>query len=186
MRRVVVTCSLSLDGVMQGPGRPDEDARGGFTRGGWATSYNDEVMGRAMGEGMATSDALLLGRRTYQDLFSVWPSRTDNPYTDVLNNSTKYVVSRSLTDPLPWQNSVLLDGVEAVAALEGNLTILGSGVLVQALREAGLIDEYLLLIHPLLLGEGSRLFPAEAPPADLTLIHSVTTTKGVLIARYRT
>jgi dihydrofolate reductase len=191
MRKVVVTNSLSLDGVMQAPGRPDEDLRGGFERGGWALSYNDPVMGRVMGEAMARSGALLLGRRTYLDFADVWPQRKDNPFTDVLNDTMKYVASTTLTTPLPWVNSTLLpgDAAEAVADLKArpgpDLVVLGSGVLVQSLRRSGLVDEYVLLIHPLVLGSGARLFPDGAPPADLRLVDSVSTTTGVVIATYR-
>lgn len=191
MRKVVVTNNVSLDGVMQAPGRPDEDVRGGFARGGWALPYNDPVMGRMMGEGMAQTGALLLGRRTYEDFASVWPGRTDNPFSEMLDNIPKYVASRTLTEPLPWKNSTLLagDAAAAVADLKKqpgpDIAILGSGDLVQSLRRDGLIDEYVLLIHPLLLGSGRRLFPDSAPPADLELVDSVTTTTGVMIATYR-
>ena len=155
MSRVVVTNSLTLDGVMQAPGRPDEDVRGGFDRGGWALPYNDPVMGRVMGEGMARTGALLLGRRTYSDFASVWPQRKDNPFSEMLDNVQKYVASRTLTEPLPWQNSTLLDGdaADAVAELRRqpgpDLAVLGSGELVQSLRRRDLVDEYVLLIHPL-------------------------------------
>ncbi len=190
MRKISVTVSLSLDGVMQAPGRPDEDVRGGFDRGGWANGYNDEVMSRRMAQGMSQDGVLLFGRRTYQDFFSVWPDRTDNPFTEVLDRTPKYVTSRTLTEPLPWQNSILLSGdaAESVAELKGrpgpDLAVLGSGNLVQTLRQAGLVDEYLLLIHPLLLGTGTRLFP-DGPPSDLRLVESLTTTTGVIIASYQ-
>jgi dihydrofolate reductase len=191
MRKVVVTNNLTLDGVMQAPGRPDEDVRGGFDRGGWALSYNDPVMGRVMGEGMAQAGALLLGRRTYEDFASVWPNRTDNPFTEVLDATQKYVASTTLAEPLPWKNSTLLKGeaADAVADLKQqpgpDLTILGSGELIQSLRRRNLIDEYVLLIHPLILGSGRRLFPDGSPPADLRLASSVTTTTGVMIATYQ-
>jgi dihydrofolate reductase len=191
MRKVVVTNNLTLDGVMQAPGRPDEDVRGGFDRGGWALRYNDPVMGRVMGEGMAQAGALLLGRRTYEDFASVWPNRTDNPFTEVLDNTQKYVASTTLAEPLPWKNSTLLkgDAADAVADLKQqpgpDLTILGSGELIQSLRRRNLIDEYVLLIHPLVLGSGRRLFPDGSPPADLRLASSVTTTTGVMIATYQ-
>jgi len=191
MRKIVVTNSLTLDGVMQAPGRPDEDVRGGFDRGGWALRYNDPVMGRVMGEGMAQAGALLLGRRTYEDFASVWPNRTDNPFTEVLDNTQKYVASTTLAEPLPWKNSTLLkgDAADAVADLKQqpgpDLTILGSGELIQSLRHCNLIDEYVLLIHPLVLGSGRRLFPDGSPPADLQLAGSVTTTTGVMIATYQ-
>jgi dihydrofolate reductase len=191
MRKLTVTNNLSLDGVMQAPGRPDEDTRGGFDRGGWALPYNDEVMGRVMGEGMAQTGALLLGRRTYEDFASYWPNQKDNPFTDVLDNIQKYVASTTLTQPLPWKNSTLLQGdaADAVASLKEqpgpDIAILGSGELIQSLRSRNLIDEYVLLIHPLLLGSGRRLFPDGAPPSELRLTNSVTTTTGVVIATYQ-
>ncbi|WP_041832251.1 dihydrofolate reductase family protein [Actinoplanes sp. N902-109] len=191
MRSVTVLNNLSLDGVMQAPGRPDEDRRGGFDRGGWAIGYEDEVKGRTLGQGMAGGGALLLGRRTYEDFFQVWHGRTDNPFSEVLDKMQKYVASRTLTEPLPWQNSTLLDGdaADAVAALKQtdgpNLLIMGSGELVQSLRTRALIDEYMLLIHPLLLGTGRRMFP-DGVPADLKLVgETVVTTTGVIIARYQ-
>src|SRR3989475_10980144 len=161
MSKVVVFTNLTLDGVMQAPGRPDEDRRGGFEHGGWATPY--AAMAQA-GESMANTGALLLGRRTYEDFYAVWPNRTDNPYTAGLNNTQKYVASTTLSEPLPWSNSTLLkgDAAEAVARLkeEGgkDLVVLGSGELVQSLMRRNLIDEYVLLIHPLVLGSGRRLF----------------------------
>lgn len=190
MSTVVVTNSLTLDGVMQAPGRPDEDVRGGFARGGWALPYNDAVMGQVMGSGMAQTAALLLGRRTYEDFASVWPQRKDNPFSAVLDNTQKYVASATLSEPLPWKNSTLLagDAADAVAALRarpGNdLVILGSGELIQSLRRRDLIDRYVLLIHPLVLGSGRRLFPDGAWPSELRLVESVTTTTGVIIATY--
>src|SRR5437764_1603158 len=136
MSKVVVFTNLTLDGVMQAPGRPDEDRRGGFEHGGWATPY--AAMAEA-GESTATTSALLLGRRTYEDFYAVWPNRTDNPYTAVLNNTQKYVASTTLREPLPWQNSTLLKGdvVEAVARVkqqsDKDFVILGSGELIQSL-----------------------------------------------------
>jgi dihydrofolate reductase len=190
MRRVAVTEHLTLDGVMQAPGRPDEDTRGGFEHGGWAVPNNDEVMGRVMGEGMAQGGSLLFGRRTYEDFYGFWPHQKDNPYTEVLNNAEKFVASRTLTDPLPWNNSTLLkgDAAEAVKELKEqpgkDIGVLGSGELVQSLIRHQLVDEYLLLIHPLVLGSGRRLFP-EGVHSSLRLVDSVTTTTGVVIATYR-
>ena len=186
--RVVVIENVTLDGVMQGPARADEDPRGGFAHGGWAIPYNDEVMAEKMGERMAREGALLLGRRTYEDFFAVWPKRTDNPYTPVLNRTQKYVASTTLSEPLPWENSVLLgDAVEAVRRMrmkvdDGDLAIIGSGALVRALARAGLVDEFLLLIHPLSLGTGQRLF--DGVDATLRLVDTLTTTTGVIIATY--
>jgi dihydrofolate reductase len=146
MRKIVVFNSLTLDGVMQAPGRPDEDRRGGFEHGGWATSYADPVMGAVAGEGMARGGGLLFGRRTYEDFYSVWPNRTDSPFTDALNKSQKYVASTTLVEPLPWSNSTLLKGdvPDAVARLKeesgGDLVILGSGELIRSLMPRNLID----------------------------------------------
>jgi dihydrofolate reductase len=182
--------SLTLDGVMQAPGRPDEDRRGGFEHGGWALPYSDPDQGRVVGESMATTGALLFGRRTYEDFHSVWPNRTDNPFTEVLNNSTKYVASRTLRDPLPWQNSVLLpgDAADAVAKLRAerskDIVILGSGELVRSLMARNLIDRYLLQIHPLVLGSGQRLFTDGGTLAKLRFVNSQATSKGVVIATY--
>lgn len=191
MRKLGVFISLTLDGVMQAPGRPDEDRRGGFEHGGWATTYADPVMAGAAGEGMAKGAALLFGRRTYEDFFAVWPNRTDNPFTEVLNNTQKYVASRTLVEPLPWSNSTLLkgDAAEAVATLKqqpgSDLLILGSGELVRSLMPRDLIDEYILLIHPLVLGSGRRLFPDAGALARLRLVDFKTTTTGVVIATYQ-
>jgi dihydrofolate reductase len=191
MRELTVFNSLTLDGVMQAPGRPDEDTRGNFAHGGWAAPYMDEVMGRVAAEGMANAGPLLFGRRTYEDFFSFWPHQTGNPFTEVLDNSQKYVASRSLREPLRWRNSSLLEGdaAEAVARLKQepgkDLTVLGSGELVQALRRHDLVDQYVLLLHPLVLGTGRRMFPDGGPYAELRLVDAVPTTTGVIIATYR-
>jgi dihydrofolate reductase len=191
MRRVLVVESLTLDGVMQAPGAPDEDRRGGFEHGGWAQPYMDEVMGSEMAKGMGRTE-LLFGRRTYDQFYSFWPTAPQpNPFTEVLNTTQKYVVSSTLTEPLPWVNSTLLrgDAEVAVARLKEqpgkDLVILGSGELVRFLGRHGLIDEYTLLIHPLVLGSGHRLFPDGSSPAQLRLTNSVTTTTGVVIATYQ-
>ena len=191
MARIIVHNNVTLDGVMQGPARPDEDTRGGFTQGGWALPYADETAGRLMAQSSATTGGLLFGRRTYEDFYSVWPKRADgNPFTPVLNNARKYVASRTLTEPLPWENSTLLQGdaADAVAALrdheEKDIVILGSGDLIQSLARRNLIDRYVLLIHPLVLGSGHRLFPDGAPTASLRLVSVAPTSTGVLIATY--
>ncbi|HYJ69895.1 MAG TPA: dihydrofolate reductase family protein [Nocardioidaceae bacterium] len=191
MGKLIVVNNLSLDGVMQAPGRPDEDTRDGFTRGGWAAPYSDEVMGRVMGQRMADPGPLLLGRRTYEDFYSYWPHQTDNPYTDVLTKVQKYVASTTLTEPLPWANSTVLTGdvVDAVTALKAgpeNIGVLGSGELLRTLIRHGLVDEYVLLIYPLVLGTGRRMFDDDGTYAALQLVDSVTTTTGVVIATYRT
>jgi dihydrofolate reductase len=187
--QIVVFNSVTLDGVMQAPGRSDEDTRGGFQHGGWAVPYSDADQGRVAGESMATSGALLLGRRTYEDFYKVWPHRTDNPFTEILNASTKYVASRTLREPLPWENSVLLSGdaTDEVARLRRepgkDIVILGSGELVRSLAARNLIDRYILQIHPLILGSGQRLF-TDRTLAKLRLVKSVTTSKGVIAATY--
>src|SRR5215207_1957702 len=114
--------SLTLDGVIQAPGRPDEDTRGGFDQGGWAVPYADEVMGRAMGERMGGGGAIVLGRRTYEDFAGYWPKQQDNPYTEVLTRTQKYVASRTLEEPLPWENSTLLEGATRPTPSPGSRT----------------------------------------------------------------
>jgi len=192
MRKLTVVESLTLDGVMQAPGRPDEDVRGGFAHGGWAQPYADESMvGEMAKTGMGRTE-LLFGRRTYEDFSSFWPNQQEpNPFTEVLNNAQKYVASTTLTEPLPWINSTLLtgDATEAVAKLKAepgqDIVVLGSGQLVQSLLRHDLIDEYTLLIHPLVLGSGRRLFPDGSAFAELRLTDSATTTTGVVMATYQ-
>lgn len=189
MAKIVVTNHVTLDGVMQGPGRSDEDTRDGFTGGGWATERaNDPTISQEMGKGIAAGGVLLFGRRTYEDFAAIWPNRTDNPFTERLTASTKYVVSRTRRDPLPWDNSILLSGEaqETVADLkqsvDGTLSVLGSGDLVHTLARHDLIDEYVLLIHPIVLGRGLRLFTDGAAPAAFHLADCVPAASGVVIA----
>jgi dihydrofolate reductase len=191
MGSISVTMSVSLDGVVQGPGRPDEDTRGGFGEGGWGQRYVDDVMGQEMAKGMAAPGEMLLGRRTWEDFITAWGRATDgNPFTTHLNAARKYVVSRTLPDADAWQNSVLVWGeaVETVAALKSestrDLSVIGSASLVRTLHSAGLIDRYTLLIHPLTLGRGARMFDDPAPMTELRLTGTVTTTTGVVIAHY--
>jgi dihydrofolate reductase len=191
MRSIAVTLWITLDGVVQGLGRAEEDTRGGFAHGGWGPRYQDEVMGREMAKAMAKPGDMLFGRRTWQDFIAAWAHRTDgNPVTERMNATTKYVVSRTLADADGWPNSVLLrgDAVGTVAALKaepgGDLGIVGSVSLVRTLHAAGLIDRYTLLICPLTLGSGSRLFEGPGPLTEFELTGSVTTTKGVIIAQY--
>lgn len=191
MRSITVTMSVTLDGVVQGPGRPDEDTRGGFAHGGWGNRYQDDVMAREMAAGMSRPGDLLLGRRTWADFIGAWARREDgNPITTHLNAATKYVASTTLEDAGAWQNSILLrgDAEKTVAELTAepgrDLSVIGSATLVHALHAAGLVDRYTLLIHPLTLGTGRRLFEGPAPLTEFTLTRSVTTTKGVLIAHY--
>jgi dihydrofolate reductase len=187
--RVVVFEHLTLDGVMQAPGRPDEDRRDGFEHGGWATLW-DPVIASVAEQGMASEAALLFGRRTYEDFYGFWPQQTDNPFTDVLNARQKYVVSRTLEEPLPWQNSTLLGDVgKAVAALRAkpgrDVVVLGSGELVQTLRRHGFVDEYVLLIHPLVLGSGRRLFADGGVRTELRLVDVKPSPSGVVITTYQ-
>ena len=191
MSTLEVVNHVTLDGVMQAPAHPDEDRRGGFEHGGWAAPYSDEVQGQYMGARMSRGGGrLLLGRWTYEKFEDAWQKQPeDNPIRQVLEASTKYVVSRSPRE-LRWQNSVLLEGdaAETVADLkaraDGNIVILGSGELIQALLSHGLIDAFLLTIHPLVLGTGRRLFAGDGAPAKFTLVEAKPTTTGVLIARY--
>ena len=178
---------------MQGPGRADEDTRGRFTQGGWGnrSATPDDAAGKAMGERMAAGGGLagwLFGRRTYEQLLASWNAR-GGPFKDALNGTPKYVASTTLEDPLPWSNSTLLRGdiVEALRALKarsgGVLAIMGSGVLIGSLMAANLIDEYLLMIHPLVLGAGRRLFP-EGARVSLRLTDSVASAAGLVISTY--
>jgi dihydrofolate reductase len=191
MRTLVAVEHLSLDGVMQAPGRPDEDLRGGFEHGGWAAPRSDAVIAQAMAGGMANAGAMLFGRRTYLDFFEVWPKRTNNPYTHVLNNSPKYVASTTLTQPLPWQNSTLIGGdvPAAVARLKKedgqDLVVLGSGELLRSLIQHRLVDEFVLIIHPLVFGSGQRLFDDGGTCEKLRLMKATWTTTGVVIATYQ-
>jgi len=191
MSRIVVNSYLTLDGVMQAPSHPDEDRRDGFQRGGWASPFPDSVMAAAMAEGIANGEALLLGRRTYEQFASFWPDQpADNPYSEVLNNRRKYVASRTLREPLSWRNSRLLEGdaAGAVSRLKEqpgkDVVVLGSGELVEALMRRNLVDEYVLLIHPVIVGAGRRLFTDPGAFAALRLVDTKTTTTGVVIATY--
>lgn len=189
MSRLVITNNLTLDGVMQSPSHPDDDRRGGFEHGGWAPPYADHVMGDIMAKGIERGGTMLFGRRTYEQFASYWPHQPDdNPYAAVLNSRRKYVVSTTLGDPLPWSGSTLLKDMEAVAALKeqpgGDIVVLGSGDLIGSLMRHDLIDEYVLSIHPLVLGSGRRLFPEGAPFAKLHLVDTVTTTTGVVIGTF--
>jgi len=188
MGKVIVMNGLTLDGVMQGPGRPDEDTRDGFAHGGWAAPYSDEAIVAKMGERMGEGRAFLFGRRTYEDLLASWNAQ-GGPFKEALNNTRKYVASSNPATKLEWPNSTLLHGdiPAAVAELKEssgtNLVIMGSGVLIGSLMATDLIDEYLLMIHPLVLGAGRRLF-AGGTQASLRLVDSSTTSTGVLIATY--
>jgi dihydrofolate reductase len=189
MAKVIVVNHVTLDGLMQAPARPDEDTREGFAHGGWAIARSDGEVAAKIGERMAGENAFLFGRRTYEDFFAVWPARTDSPFGAALTNTTKYVASRTLSEPLPWANSVLLAGDAPAAVadlrrdLEGTITIFGSGELIASLAAAAQIDEYLLMIHPLVLGAGRRLF-APGVRAELQLLDSGATGAGVVVSAY--
>ena len=187
MSRVVACINLTLDGVMQAPARPDEDTRGGFTHGGWGAPYAAMV---EAGEYFGSAGAMLLGHRTYEDFFKVWPARNDSRFTPWLTGTKKYVASRTAGTQLPWENSILLEGDarDAVAKLKGepgkDLLILGSGELVRSLMSRDLVDLYVLLIHPIVLGSGQRLFADGGPSATLRSTGTRTTSSGVLVATY--
>jgi dihydrofolate reductase len=189
MRRIVVLNHVTLDGVMQGPGRPDEDTRDGFDAGGWAADDNDDVLMQAMGEHLGHSGGLLLGRRSYDDMLGHW-NEEGGPFKDALNGASKFVASHG-SGPLAWPNSTLLTGdvPRAVADIKqdigDDLHIMGSGVLIRSLLPHGLIDGFMLMIHPVVLGLGHKLFEDDGTRVPLELDGSVTTTKGVVVATYR-
>lgn len=191
MRKLIVLENVTLDGVMQAPGGRDEDASNGFTHGGWAAPYHDAVKMQKMGDGMSRGADLLFGRKTYEIFYRTWHGRTDNPFSPVLERARKYVASHSLRAPLPWANSTLLDGdvADAVARLKRedglDLLVMGSGVLAQSLMRRGLVDEFTLMIHPLVLGTGQRLFVDGGACASLSLVENIPTSTGVMIATYR-
>jgi dihydrofolate reductase len=189
--RLTLTTFLSLDGVMQGPGAPEEDRSGGFEQGGWLVPYADEDMGRLVDEWFSAADAFLLGRRTYELFAAYWPQVPDegNPVAAKLNSQPKYVASRTL-DEVGWSNSILLDGdlPDAVAELKRRpgreLQVHGSGDLAQTLMRHDLIDEYRLWIYPVILGAGTRLFREGSAPSALKLVDTKSTGSGVAVHVY--
>ncbi len=189
MRQLVVNTFVTVDGVMQAPGGPDEDPSGGFTHGGWSVNYWDDVMGEQMGAFMGTPFALLLGRKTYEIFAAYWPHASEEQGAKPLNEATKYVASRTLTS-LEWQPSVLIQGdlVEAVRELKqedgAELQVHGSANLLQTLIGAGLIDQFHLWTFPVVVGAGKRLFDHGTVPASFELLDSVTSTTGVVIGTY--
>ena len=188
--RIVVYAFMSLDGVVQAPGGPDEDTDGGFAHGGWSHEYFDvDVMGPIVGGSMETADALLFGRRTWQGMAAAWPGRAGDPYADAMNAIGKYVVSTTLAeDDLTWNTQLLrsVDDVRAVREQAGrDLVVWGSSKLVTALLQEGLVDELNLMLEPLLLGGGKSIFPADGAKRKLELVKSVTTGTGVLVTTYR-
>jgi len=191
MGKIIVFTNLTLDGVMQAPGRKDEDTRGGFQYGGWGAPYA-AMSSDAVGGNMSNVGALLVGRRTYQDFYDFWPKQTDgNPFTGMLNNMQKYVVSTTLKEPLPWVNSTLINGdvpqkiAKLKAEQEKDFMVMGSSELIQTLMQHNLVDLYVLLIHPLVLGSGRKLFPEGGVPATLQLIESKPTATGVVAVTYK-
>lgn len=188
--RVVVVNHISLDGVLQGPGRPDEDTRDGFRHGGWAQDAIDPVMGTAMGERMGSEFSWLFGRRSYEDMLTHW-NQAGGPFKDGLNRAMKYVASSDPDTDLPWPNSTLLSGgvPTKIASLRehegGNFVIMGSGQLIRSLLPHRLIDEFLLMIHPLILGSGHRLFGPDEQAHQLRLTDCTPTSTGVLMATYQ-
>lgn len=192
--RIVLSEFISLDGVVQAPGGTDEDPDGGFAHGGWSEPYFDiKVMGPVLDEAMEETDALLFGRRTWQIMAASWPEMPDDPFTDRMNAFRKYVVSRTLTqDELHWDNSHLLDPddpIGAVAKLRaapgGALQVPGSSQLARTLITEDLVDEYLLMVEPIVLGGGKRLFPEDGVARPLKLVSTTTTSTDVTVCRYR-
>jgi dihydrofolate reductase len=188
MRKLVAVTQMTLDGVMQAPGGPEEDPTGGFEIGGWSVGYFDDMLGQQVGEAMAKPFDLVLGRKTYEIFAAHWPY-DEGPIADRLNGARKYVASRTL-DSVEWQGSVLIEGdvAEAIAKLkeeEGpELQVLGSSELLQTLVAAGLVDEFRLWIFPVVAGSGKRLFGDGAKPAGLRLTSSATSPSGVMVATY--
>jgi dihydrofolate reductase len=191
--RVVVNEFMSLDGVVQAPGGPEEDTDGGFAHGGWSMPYFDPaVMGPLIDEGMTSAEGLVFGRRTWQVMAAAWPERAGDPYADRMNAIKKYVASRTLTpEDMTWNSTLLAsdDAVGAIAALRaqdgGDLVMWGSVSLVKALLAAGLVDELTLMVEPILLGGGKRIFPDDGAARPLQLVKAVTTATGVQVCTYR-
>ena len=194
--RVVLSDFMSLDGVVQAPGGAEEDTDHGFAHGGWSMPYFDPAsMGAFIDEATQTTEALLFGRRTWQAMAEAWPDRDDgsDPFASHMNSITKYVVSSTLTDDdLTWSNSVLIPGDDPVAAVTelkardgGDLSVMGSTQLARTLVAAGLVDEYRLMIEPVLLGGGKGVFPADGERRPLELVSTSTSSTGVLLCVYR-
>jgi dihydrofolate reductase len=189
MRRIIAITQVTLDGIMQAPGGPEEDPRNGFTHGGWAMPFLDDGLNQAIGETIAGEFDMLLGRRTYEIFVAYWPNQGDNPIAKAFNKATKYVVTRSL-GRFDWEKSQRIDGdvVEEVRRLKASdgpaWHIWGSSELLQTRIAAELIDEYRIWVFPLVLGEGKRLFENGVPPRGLTLVETRGTPKGVLVNAY--
>lgn len=192
--RIVVSEFMSLDGVVQAPGGAEEDTDGGFAHGGWSHPFFDpEVVGGAFSEALATAEALLFGRRTWQTMAAAWPERAGDPFADRMNAIPKYVVSSTLGDELGWRNSTRIPGQDAMARIEqlrrsegGDLLVMGSPTLVRALLGEGLVDELRLMVMPVLLGGGKSIFPEDGALRTLELVSTVTGSTGVNVCTYRT
>src|SRR2546425_12374724 len=190
MRKIAVLSFVTLDGVMQAPGGPDEDPSGNFKHGGWSVGYWDDVMGKVMAEQMGHPYDLLLGRKTYEIFAAFWPKAKDVPGADGLNKARKYVVSKT-PRKLDWNNSVLVTGnipeeIKKLKRVDGpELQVHGSSNLIQTLLKNDLVDEFLLKIFPVTIGHGKRLFGADTIPASFKLLESKTSTTGVIVATYR-
>ena len=192
--RIVINQFISLDGVIQAPGGPDEDTDGGFAHGGWSLPFFDpEVIGTAIGEGMASVDALLFGRRTFRGMEQAWPERAGDPFADQMNAIKKYVVSSTVTaDDITWGNAELIPGdgaLDAIGRLRaqdgGDLCVMGSATLSRSLIEADLVDELNLMIEPVSLGGGKRLFPDDGAARVFELVSTTLASTGVQVCRYR-
>jgi dihydrofolate reductase len=192
--RIVLSEFMSLDGVVQAPGGQGEDTDGGFAHGGWSMPYFEpETMGPAVTETMDGTEALLFGRRTWQTMAAAWPSRAGDPFADRMNEIPKYVASRTLAqDDLTWPGSMLLPAEDAIGAVRelrakdgGAIQIMGSASVAAQLIEHDLVDEFRLMIEPILLGGGKRLFPRDGRARALQLASATTTGTGVLICTYR-
>jgi dihydrofolate reductase len=190
MGELVVSMFVSLDGVLQGPGLPDEDREGAFEHGGWQAPYFDEESGKVISEHTARLEALLLGRKTYEIFAAYWPqAAADDPIAARLNSAPKYVASRTL-DSVEWTNSRLIEGdvADAVAGLKrehGQIDVIGSGNLVQTLLRHDLVDRLNVWVYPLLLGNGKRLFAEGTVPTALRLVESATFPKGAVLLAYQ-
>jgi dihydrofolate reductase len=191
MGRLIVSEFVTLDGVIQSPGYPDEDPSGGFDAGGWQPQYFDDEGGRAVMGRLSESGGLVLGRRTYEIFAGYWPNASaDDPMAAIINGLPKYAVSTTLREPLPWSNSHVIQGnvakeIEELKAQDGkDLIVIGSGELVQTLMDEDLVDEFALMIHPLVIGGGKRLFRDGTPAKKLRLTNTTTTSTGVMIASY--
>jgi dihydrofolate reductase len=192
--RVVISEFMSLDGVVQAPGGPEEDTEGGFAHGGWSMPHFDpEVMGGFIGARFATVEALLFGRRTFQGMAAAWPERAGDPFADQMNAIDKYVVTSTLTaDDITWPNSHVIpasDALDAIAGLRardgGDLSVMGSTMLARSLIQAGLVDELNLMIEPVVLGGGKRIFTDDGVGQTFDLVESQVASTGVLVCTYR-